>query len=89
MATAASESLNTAAMFSVQVFSDYEIALDAEKCNRFSEFVTSYNYISDKTTTRPRPRVLVEVFYTTSPGIRGELVKRILQEKLDPDGHCL
>ena len=45
----------------MQEIPGYEIVLDAEKTNKFSEYVTS-----DMAMSRPQPRVLIEVFYTTN-----------------------
>lgn len=75
----------------MQVLPDFEITLDAGKIDRFCEHVTFYNN-TDPNKEITRPRVLVEVFYTRQflgHFTKKEIIKKLLQEKLDPSGNCL
>jgi len=67
---------------------DFEITLDAGKTDRFCEHVTFYNN-TDPNKDITRPRVLVEIFYTgVYSGINKDHIKRLMREKLDPNGQC-
>ena len=67
---------------------DYEITLEASKIDGFCEHATFYNN-TDPNRDITRPRVLVEVFYTRGyVGVKKDSIKSLVQEKLDPSGHC-
>jgi hypothetical protein len=68
---------------------DFEITLDAGRTDHFCEHVTFYTN-SDPNKEMTRPRVLVEVF---NSGVFGstnkDKIKKLVQEKLDPNSYCL
>ena len=71
-----------------QILPDFEITLDAGKTDHYCEHVSFYNS-NDPNKELTRPRVLAEVLYTGAyGGINKEKIKKLLQEKLDPNGEC-
>lgn len=72
-----------------QKLPDFEITLDAGRTERFCEHLTFFNN-SDPNKFTSRPRVLLEVFYTgVYGGINKDMIKRVVQEAVDPNGCCL
>ena len=76
-------------MLHEQKLPDFEITLDAGRIERFCEHLTFYNN-SDPNKSTSRPRVLLEVFYTgVYGGINKDMIKRLVQDTVDPNGYCL
>lgn len=73
----------------IQQLPDFEVTLDAGKTENFCEHLTFFNN-SDPNKSTPRPRVLLEVFYTgVYGGINKDKIKKAVQEAIDPNGCCL
>lgn len=73
----------------MQRLPDFEVTLDVGKIERFCEHITFLNS-NDPNKEATRPRVLVEVLYTgTFGGINKDMVKKVVQEKVDPNAECL
>ena len=72
----------------VQKLPDFEVTMDVGKVERFCEHITFFNS-SDPNKEVTRPRVLVEVLYTgIFGGINKDMVKKVVQEKVDPHSQC-
>ncbi len=72
-----------------QQLPDFEVIVDAGQADRFCEFMTFHNS-NDPNKLVPKPRVLVEVFYTgVYAGIEKKKIQSTVQDMLDPQSYCL